>query len=63
MIQVGSQEILFDDSARLHERLLAQGITCRMECWEDLWHVFQMFPLKQSDRAIGHVADFLLELF
>lgn len=63
MIQVGSQEILFDDSARLHERLLAQGIPCRMECWEDLWHVFQMFPLKQSDRAIGHVADFLLELF
>ena len=63
MIQVGSQEILFDDSARLHENLLAQGIPCRMECWEDMWHVFQMFPLKQSERAICHVADFLLEMF
>lgn len=34
-----------------------------MECWEDMWHVFQMFPLKQADRAVDHVAQFLLELF
>ena len=63
MIQAGSNEILFDDSARLHQRLLEQGVPCRMECWEDMWHVFQMFPLKQADRAVDHVAQFLLELF
>lgn len=63
MIQAGSNEILFDDSARLHQRLLEQGVPCRMECWEDMWHVFQMFPIKQADRAVEHVAQFLLELF
>ena len=63
MIQAGSIVILFVESARLHQRLLEQGVPCRMECWEDMWHVFQMFPLKQADRAVEHVAQFLLELF
>ena len=62
MIQAGSSEILFDDSARLHQRLLEQGVPCRMECWEDMWHVFQMAPSKKAASAMESMAHFLLEV-
>ena len=61
LIQAGSNEILFADSARLHETLVAQGVPCRMECWEGMWHVFQMFPLPQADKAMDRAAAFLLD--
>lgn len=61
LLQAGANEILFDDSARLYERLLAQGVLCRMERWVDMWHVFQMFPLKQADRALDQAAEFLAQ--
>lgn len=59
MIQVGSNEVLFSDSAALHHNLVAQGIPCRMECWEGMWHVFQTFPIPRADRAVDSIAKFL----
>ena len=62
LIQAGSNEILFSDSARLHEKLVEQGVPCRMECWEGMWHVFQMFPLPQAEKAMDRAAAFLTTL-
>ena len=61
LIQVGSHEILFSDSETLCSRMKAAGVSCRLETWEDMWHVFQMFPLKKSGLAIQSMAHFLLE--
>lgn len=63
LIQVGSNEILYSDSVRLRDRLVAAGIPCRLEIWADLWHVFQMFPIKKAAEAMENVGRFLLELF
>ena len=62
LIQVGSHEILYSDAARLHEQLEAAGIYSRLEVFEDMWHVFQMFPLKKASQAITNMSHFLLEL-
>ena len=59
MIQVGEKEILYSDSARLQQNLIQAGVPCVLECWPDMWHVFQMFPLKQSGEAMEKLAAFL----
>ena len=61
LIQVGSHEILQSDSERLCEKMKKAGVSCRLEVWEDMWHVFQMFPMKKASYAMDCMAHFLLE--
>lgn len=62
-IQVGSHEILLSDSVRLRDRLVMAGIPCRLEVWNQMWHVFQMFPIKKAGEAMESIGRFLLEQF
>ena len=61
LIQVGDHEILFSDSEALAARLEAQGVPFRLEVFEGMWHVFQMFPVKKAAAAMEGVTRFLLE--
>lgn len=60
LIQVGSHELLYSDSEQLRDRMLASGVRCEMEEWKDMWHVFQMLPIKKAGEAMEHVGEFLL---
>lgn len=62
LIQVGTHEILYSDSERLRDAMAAAGVDCRLEVWEDMWHVFQIFPIKKAAAAMEEIARFLLEL-
>lgn len=42
-IQVGEDEILLSDSARIAAGVEAQGGQAELEIWPDMWHVFQLF--------------------
>ena len=59
LVQVGEREILYSDSTRLQDALIAAGVPCVLQSWPDMWHVFQMFPLRQSGEAMDKVAAFL----
>jgi epsilon-lactone hydrolase len=63
LIQVGSDEILHDDAARLAERLAAAGSTARLEIWPRMPHVWHLFApmLPEARRAIGRIGSFLCE--
>ena len=63
LIQAGSSEILLSDSIRLRDRMIQAAVPCRLEVWTDLWHVFQMFPMKKATEAMESIGRFLLELF
>lgn len=63
LIQAGTHEILLSDSIRLRDKLVQAGIFCRLEVWTDLWHVFQMFPMKKAGEAMESIGRFLLEQF
>ncbi|MBP1737062.1 MAG: 6-hexanolactone hydrolase [Oscillospiraceae bacterium] len=63
LIQAGSHEILLSDSVRLRDRMVASGVPCRLEVYQNMWHVFQMYPIKRASVAMEHVGKFLLELF
>lgn len=62
LIQVGSHEILNSDSIRLKEAMDKAGVSCHLEVWKDMWHVFQMFPSKKASAAMEQMGRFLLEL-
>ena len=61
-IQVGEREILASDSEQLQKALIAAGVPCVLQSWPDMWHVFQMFPLKSAGDAMTAIADFLRQL-
>lgn len=60
MIQVGSNELLYSDSEQLRDRMRAAGVLCQMEEWTEMWHVFQMMPIRKAAEAMEHVGRFLL---
>ena len=60
LIQVGSHELLYSDAEQLRDRMRAAGVLCRMEEWTEMWHVFQMMPIKKAAEAMEHVGQFLL---
>ena len=61
LIQVGTREVLHDDAVRLAERVRAGGGRVELEIWDDMIHVFQVFPglLPEARRAIRKIAGFL----
>jgi len=61
LIQVGSDEILLDDSVRMAERLREAGSDCTLEIWPRMPHVWHAFaPLvPESRRAIARVGAFI----
>ena len=61
LVQYGGHEILADDAIRLKKHLDEAGIPNVLQCWPEMWHVFQMFPLPQSQQAMERVAAFVLD--
>lgn len=40
--------------------MLADNVHCQLEVWNDMWHVFQMFPTRKSALAMESIGRFLL---
>jgi acetyl esterase/lipase len=61
LIQVGTREVLHDDAIRLAERVRAGQGRVELEVWDDMIHVFQVFPslLPEARRAIRRIGQFL----
>ncbi|WP_043677062.1 alpha/beta hydrolase [Streptomyces xylophagus] len=63
LIQVGTNEILLDDSTRLAARAAAAGVDVILDITADVPHVFQSFAgvLDEADRALERAALFLTQ--
>ncbi|GAB4344010.1 MAG: alpha/beta hydrolase [Candidatus Abyssubacteria bacterium] len=63
LIQVGTAEVLLDDSTRLAERARAAGVSVELEPWEDMIHVWQYFAamLPEGQQAIDRIGEFVRE--
>jgi acetyl esterase/lipase len=61
LIQVGTAEILLDDSTRLAARAEAAGVEVELEAWEDMIHVWQaLAPLvPEATEAVRRIGDWL----
>lgn len=61
-IQVGTNEILLNDSTDLHKKLLRQDVAAKLTIYKGMWHVFQMSNMKTATEAINEAAQFLFRL-
>lgn len=61
LIQVGTEEVLLEDSRILDEHARQAGVDSTLEVWEDMIHVFQMFHplLPEGKQAIENCVRFL----
>ncbi|MEY4950698.1 MAG: hypothetical protein RL698_2909 [Pseudomonadota bacterium] len=61
LVQVGTAEILLDDSTRLAERARAAGVDVEFEAWDDMIHVWQAFAaiLPEARDAIDRIGSFV----
>ena len=61
LIQVGSDEVLLDDSVRLEKRLLEDGVDVSFKIYQDMWHVWQLFAaiVPEAKEGLLEIAGFV----
>lgn len=61
LIQVGTDELLFDDAVSLAARAKEAGVEATLEVWEEMIHVWHFFHpmLKEGREAIAHIGEFV----
>lgn len=59
---VATEESLFDDSVKMHEKLLKEGVDSRLVVWEGMWHTFYMMDFPESWTCFQQVTDFFREV-
>jgi acetyl esterase/lipase len=60
-IQVGTREVLLDDSLRLADRAKAVGVEVQLEIWKDMIHVFALFApwAPEGQQGIEQIGEFI----
>lgn len=61
LLQIGTDDVLLDDSLRLAERARASGLSVELEVWQHMYHVWQMAGrrLPEAGQAMQHIRDFM----
>ena len=65
LLQVGSGEVLLDDTLRLADKARQAGVNVTTEVWPGMPHQWQLFPslLDDADRASQNIAEFAIRHF
>ena len=61
-IFVGGDEILLDDSLRLHKKLLSQGCKSRLTVAQDMWHGYLLYGMEETRQDMDDLCRFLTEV-
>ena len=65
LIQVGSEEILLDDSILLAEKAKANGVDVTLKVWDGMWHVWQALGdlIPENKKTFEEIGQFVQEKF
>ena len=63
LVQVGTAEVLLDDSVQFADRAKEAGVDVTLEVWDDMPHVWQAFAsfLPEAMEALEHCGQFVLK--
>lgn len=59
LIQAGSDEVLLDDSKLLYNAMKDGGVDVDIEIYPKMWHVFHIWQIEESDKAITAIDEFI----
>jgi acetyl esterase/lipase len=61
LIQVGTEEVLLDDSLRLDRRAREHGVATTLEVWDEMIHVWHFFhpQLQEGRQAIQRIGHYI----
>ena len=61
LIQVGTREVLLDDSKKLANKAESAGCNVKLEVWDDMVHIFQGFApfLPEANDALKSMSKFI----
>lgn len=59
LIQAGSDEVLLDDSKLLYNAMKDGGVDVDIEIYPKMWHVFHIWQIEESDKAITAIYEFI----
>jgi len=61
LIQVGTREVLLDDSKKIAQKAKSDGCDVELEIWNDMIHIFQGFApfLPEANRALKKIGSFM----
>lgn len=59
LIQTGSDEVLLDDSKLLYNAMKDGGVDVDIEIYPKMWHVFHIWQIEESDKAITAIDEFI----
>jgi acetyl esterase/lipase len=61
LIQVGENEILFDDSIRMAQKMNKAGVKVTLETYDKMMHVWQIFGgiVPEANKAIDRIGEFV----
>ena len=64
LMQVGTDEMLHDDTLRFAQKALDQGVQVQLEVYQDMPHVFQLMAgrVETADVAVKRMAQFIGEM-
>ncbi len=60
-IHVGTEEVLFDDAMLIEKLCKDAGVDVSVRIWEELFHVFILFPCPETEAAIKEIGEFFRE--
>lgn len=61
LLFAGSDEILLDDAKTIHKRLHACGVYSELIVEDGLWHVYPLYGIPESRRALQKITSFIRE--
>ncbi len=61
LLQVGTRELLLDDSTRVAQKAKAAGVDVTLEKWDGLIHVWQLFgpTVPEAEQAVARIGEFV----
>ena len=61
LLQVGTDEIILDDSTRFADRARAAGVDVTLEVWDEMFHVFQVAGpvIPEARQAVASIVRFV----
>ena len=59
LIFVGGDEIMLDDAAQMHEKLLAAGCSSELVVTPDMWHGYILYCLKENEQDFDRIRKFI----